>query len=226
MASIPSLRTVASLLAAGWLLTASAVAVGGAAASQRALAAAIGLHERGDFEGARRAFEALSRQGLPVADFNLAVMHLHGELPGGATEALRLMTRAADAGFVTAMFGIGQLYEQGRLGAPDPVRAFAWHLRASLAGSVDAQVEAATAYYLGRGVGQDLAEAARWYREAAKGGDIGAQYLIASMYEHGQGVARDPRLARHWYAAAAAQGDVAAAAKVEAIDRLAGAGDD
>lgn len=226
MVPLPPLRPAAWLLAAAWLLVTPAAAVDGAASSQRALADAIGLHERGDLDGARRAFEALSSQGLPVADFNLAVMHLHGELPGGAAAALRLMTRAADAGFVTAMFGIGQLYEQGRLGAPDPVRAFAWHRRAALAGSVEAQVEAGTAYYLGRGVAQDLAEAARWYREAAKGGDIGAQYLVASMYEHAQGVARDLRLARHWYAAAAAQGDVAAAAKVEAIDRLAGASDD
>ena len=84
---------------------------------------------------------------------------------------------------MTAIYGIGQLYEQGRLGPPDLSLAYAWHLRAAEAGSVDGQVAVATAHYLGRGAAADPAQAAHWYREAAKGGDVGAQYLVASMYE-------------------------------------------
>jgi len=197
------------------------VAAGGPLApeqAQAALAEAIGHYGRGEVEAARQAFEALARQGVPAADYNLALMHLNGDLPGGAAEAARLMRRAADAGFVTAMFGLGQLYEQGRLGAPDLVQAHAWHLRAAQAGSVDAQVAAGTAYYLGRGAEQDMARAARWYREAAKGGDVGAQYLIASMYEAGLGVEQDLRLARYWYDIAARNGDEAAPGKVRELD--------
>lgn len=217
---LPS-RCLAAVLRAACLGLAALAFVPAALAgpTEDALTEAIGLYGRGDIEGARRAFEALSRQGVPAADYNLALMHLDGDLPGGAPEALRLMTRAAEAGFVTAIYGVGQLYEQGRLGKPDLERAFAWHLRAAIAGSVDAQVAVATAYYLGRGAEEDAAKAAHWYREAAKGGDVGAQYLIGSMYETGLGVERDLRLARYWYAAAADNGDVAAAAKVEALDR-------
>lgn len=201
------------------LCTAAALATAGAAPAEQALTEAIGSYARGEVDAARRAFEALARQGVPAADYNLSLMHLNGDLPGGAVEAERLMRRAADAGFVTAMVGMGQLHEQGRLGRPDPQRAYSWHLRAAQAGSVDAQVAVGTAHYLGRGAVKDMAAAAEWYREAAKGGDVGAQYLIASMYEHGEGVAIDLRLARYWYAVAAQSGDEAAPAKVQELDQ-------
>jgi len=209
----PWRRLPAALALAAGLATALAGPV------EDALTEAIGHYGRGEVEAARSAFEALARQGVPAADYNLALMHLNGDLPGGAAEARRLMRRAAEAGFVTAMFGLGVLHEQGRLGAPDLPRAVAWYLRAAHAGSVDAQVAVATAYYLGRGVPQDLASAAQWYREAARGGDVGAQYLIASMYEAGLGVDVDLRLARYWYEIAARNGDEAAPGKVEELDR-------
>lgn len=183
-----------------------------------ALTEAIGQYGRGQTDAARRAFEALSARGVAAADYNLALMHLNGDLPGGPAEARRLMQRAAQAGFVTAMVGLGQLHEDGRLGRRDLPRSLRWYLRAAHAGSVDAQVAAGTAYYLGRGAPQDMAQAAQWYRLAAVGGDVGAQYLIASMYETGLGVARDLRLARYWYDAAARNGDEAAPDKVKELD--------
>lgn len=204
------------------LFTAAALSAAGAApvseATTEALTEAIGRYARGEVDAARQAFEALAEQGVLAADYNLSLMHLNGDLPGGAVEAERLMQRAADAGFVTAMVGMGQLYEQGRLGRPDLPRAYAWHLRAARAGSVDAQVAVGTAHYLGRGAPKDMAAAAEWYREAAKGGDVGAQYLIASMYEHGEGVDIDLRLARYWYQIATRNGDEAAPGKVQELD--------
>lgn len=199
----------------------AALAVGAPAAgtAEDALAEAIGRYGRGEVQAAREAFEALSRQGVPAADYNLALMHLNGDLAGGAAEAARLMQRAAEAGFVTAMHGLGALHEQGRLGRPDLAQALVWYLRAAAAGSIDAQVAAGTAYYLGRGTPRDYVQAAHWYREAAKGGDVGAQYLIASMYETGLGVGQDLRLARYWYEAAARNGDDAARGKLQEMER-------
>jgi TPR repeat protein len=205
------------------IVLACSVAVA-AATTDEALREAIGQYGRGEIAAARAGFEALSRQGVAAADYNLAVMHLQGDLPGGAEAAKSRLLRAARAGFVTAMFGLGQLYEQGRLGKRDIVQANAWYRRAAEAGSVDAQVAMGTAYYLGRGAPKDPAAAARWYREAAKRGDIGAQYLIASMYEAGDGVGRDLRLARYWYGIAAANGDEAAPGKVRELDERMRAG--
>src|SRR5688572_28554550 len=64
-------------------------------------------YERGDLAAAREAMVRLSGAGVPAADYNLAVTHLCGYVPQPSVpEALRLMRRAADHGFVTAMFGL------------------------------------------------------------------------------------------------------------------------
>lgn len=184
------------------------------------LADAVAAYERGDLAAARAAFARLGREGVAAADYNLAVMHLRGEVPNpSATEALRLMTRAAEAGFVTGLYGLAQLHELGQAGLPvDLVQANRWYLRAAEAGSVDAQVAIATAHYLGRGAEKDPARAARWFRIAAQGGDVGAMYLYASMLEAGDGVDRDLNEARYWYGAAARNGDDAAPSKVRELD--------
>lgn len=183
------------------------------------LQAATQAHEQGRLKVARKAFESMARDGVAAAQYNLAVMHLRGEVPHPSKqEALRLMNDAAEHGFVSAMFELGRLHEPHSIvDAPDPALATQWYLRAAEAGSTDAQVAIGTAYYLGRGVPKDLAQAAHWFREAAKSGDVGTQYLLASMYEAGDGVGQDLRLARYWYAAAAAGGDPAAALKARAL---------
>lgn len=184
------------------------------------LQAAVAAYERGDFARARAAFTQLAAQGVAAADYNLAVMHLRRELPQASDrEAVRRMTRAADAGFVTAMVGLAEMHEQGSAGlAVDLARSVQWHRRAAEAGSVDAQVELATAHYLGRGAPKDAALAARWYRVAAQGGDVGAMYLYASMVESGDGVQRDLAEARYWYAAAARNGEPGAELKARELD--------
>jgi TPR repeat protein len=190
------------------------------AQAQTPLEAAVAQYERGDLAGARAAFTRLSAQGVAAADYNLAVMHLRREIrPASEREAVRLMTRAADAGFVTAMIGLAELHEQGGAGLPvNLAEAVQWQRRAALAGSVDAQVALGTAHYLGRGAPKNLGEAAHWYRIAAQAGDVGAMYLIASMFEAGDGVERDLAEARYWYAAAARNGDEAAPGKVRELD--------
>jgi TPR repeat protein len=149
---------------------------------------AVAAYERGDLAAARSAFTRLARDGVPAAAYNLAVMHLRGELPNASPrDAVRLMTRAAEAGFVTAIFGLAQMHELGQAGLRvDLVEANRWYRRAAEAGSIDAQVAIATAHYLGRGATRDASLAARWFRIAAQGGDVGAMYLYASMVESGE----------------------------------------
>jgi uncharacterized protein len=184
-----------------------------------ALAQAVATYERGNIAEAALRFTALANAGEPAAWHNLAVMNLRREVPDASdVRARELLAQAAAKGFVTAQMALGELYESGRLGAPDLRQALAWYERAADAGSVDAQVATATAYFMGRGTRTDATQAARWYRMAANGGDVGAQYILGSMYEKGDGVAADLRLARYWYAAAARQGDEAAPAKVKEIE--------
>jgi uncharacterized protein len=197
----------------------------GAVHADPRLDAALAAYQRGDFAAARTAFERLAKVGVPAADYNLAVMHLRRERPDASPrEALRLMARAADAGFVTAMVGLGELYEHGEAPlARDLMQSVLWYRRAAEAGSLEGQLAVATAHYLGRGAAQDKAQAARWYRLAAQQGDGGAMYLFASMCETGDGIERDLAEARYWYAAAARNGEAGAAEKAKAIERKLGA---
>jgi TPR repeat protein len=188
-------------------------------AVQARVDAALVDYEAGRLAQAQATFEALSSQRVPVADYNLAVMHLRGELPkANIALARRLLTRAAEAGFVTAQFMLAQSLENGSIGPRDLALAMRWYEVAATSGSVDAQVALGTGYYLGRGKPKAPADAARWFREAAKGGDVGAMYLLASMYEQGDGLPQDLRLARYWYELAARAGDVAAPGKLKEID--------
>ena len=212
-----------SKLIAVTLLWAAAAAVSAAPPLTEALQAeldrAVIDYESGRLDAAGAAFDSLSRRGVPAAQYNLAVMHLRAELPQpDPARALALLTQAAEGGFVTAQFMLGQGWENGQFGRSDLAAALVWYEIAAIAGSADAQVAMGTAYYLGRGVARKPAEAARWYREAANAGDVGAQYLLASMYEQGDGVALDVRLARYWYDIAARNGDAAAPGKVRELD--------
>lgn len=197
-----------------------ALATLSAHAADTRLQSALSAYQRGDFAAARTAFERLAREGVPAADYNLAVMHLRGERrDASVAEAVRLMTRAAEAGFVTAMVGLGELYERGHAALkPDLPLAVQWFRRAAEAGSVEAQLAVGTAHYLGRGAPLDKTAAARWYRLAAQGGDGGAMYLYASMCESGEGIARDLAEARYWYAAAARNGEAGAAEKAKDLE--------
>jgi TPR repeat protein len=188
--------------------------------AQTPLESAVAAYQRGDLTQARSAFMQLSAKSVPAADYNLAVMHLKRQMPAASNrEALRLMTRAAEAGFVTAMVGMAELHELGRAGLKvDLAQSVLWSRRAAEAGSVDALVDVATAHYLGRGAAKDVAVAARWYRIAAQRGDVGAMFIVASFYESGEGVERDLAEARYWYAAAARNGEPGAELKVKELD--------
>lgn len=191
------------------------------AAVQQQLDAAVAAYAAGDLPRARVAFTGLAARRVPAAEFNLAVMHLRGELPrSDRAQAQRLLERAGRAGFVTAQLALAQALENGSFGPRQLSLAHDWYALAAAAGSVQAQLAMGTAHYLGRGRPQDAALAVTYFRQAATAGDEGAMYLLASMYEQGDGVERDRRLARYWYAAAAAAGDPAAAAKVRQMDEL------
>jgi uncharacterized protein len=186
---------------------------------QDALDRAVIDYEAGRLPQARQAFEALSRRGVAAADYNLAVMHLRGELPQPSrSRAVQLLTRAAQGGFVTAQLMLARTLETGELGTRDLKRAHQWYGVAAESGSAEAALAMGTGHYLGRGLPKDPARAVHWFREAAKGGDVGAMYLLASMYEQGDGVERDLRLARYWYGVAAQNGDEAAPGKVKELD--------
>jgi uncharacterized protein len=192
-------------------------------ASNPAVRSALRAYESGQFSAAQRQFAALAKKGLPVAQFNLAMMHLRDEInPAKAKsnrEAERLLLAAAGKGFVRAEHALAQFYDLGLGGKQDLARSFKWTALAAEHGHPEAQIDYATAFYLGRGTAMNKAEAAKWFRVVAQSGDEGAQYLLASMYETGDGVAQDLRLALYWYQIAAQNGDLAARYKAAEVEK-------
>jgi TPR repeat protein len=189
-------------------------------AQDRAFAAALFDYVEGRWPQAQHKFEALARKGHAAAQYNLAVMHARAEArPASAKAAEQGFERAAECGFVTAMFALGEWFDSPQRGSQRQ-RALQWYLKAAEAGSVDGQMAVATAHLMGRGTPADSAQAAHWYRKAATAGDVGGQYILASLYERGDGVSQDLRLARYWYEQAARQGDEAAPAKLAELAAL------
>src|SRR5438093_7975453 len=83
-------RPLLLLACAGLLALNTAFAAGSEDVAAR-LQAATQAHEEGHLNAARQAFERLAREGVPAAHYNLAVMHLRGEMPHpSTTDALRL----------------------------------------------------------------------------------------------------------------------------------------
>jgi TPR repeat protein len=210
-----------------WLAVALWVSAAGVATAQALappiqaqLDAAVIDYESGRRARAQQVFEALAKRGVAAAHYNLAVMHLQGDLPHASRQqGVQLLTRAARGGFVTAQVLLGRALENGDFGRRDLKQAHQWYEVAAEGGSVEAQVAMGTGHYLGRGLPKDARRAVHWFREASKAGDVGAMYLLASMYEQGDGVDSDLRLARYWYLLAGKAGDPAATAKAQELER-------
>lgn len=81
--------------------------------------------------------------------------------------ALQAWQAQADAGDAEAMNNVGEIYEQGVRGTPDPTLAAAWYRKAAEAGSKRGQRNLAALYEQGLGVEASLEQAVAWYRKAA-----------------------------------------------------------
>jgi uncharacterized protein len=166
------------------------------AAQEKRLNQALEAYSLDKYSAAQRGFEALAKQGVPLAQYNLAMMHLREEVPRADFKRARtLLVSAAKGGIVLANLSLAQVYELGAGVKPDLKQTNTWLERGAQLGHDDAQMQLATNHYLGRGTAKDTARAAHWFREAAKNGEVGSQYMLASMYEKGEGVPLDLRLA-------------------------------
>ena len=93
-----------------WLAaTGASAAPALAPALQAEVDAAVRAYDAGRLAPARDAFESLAQRQVPVAQYNLAVMHLRGEVPQPDRALARdLLQRAAAGGLVTAQLALGQ----------------------------------------------------------------------------------------------------------------------
>ncbi len=129
---------------------------------------------------------------------------------GEPREAVRLLKRAAEAGFPPAQYRLAKHYERGE-GAPrDLALALSWAERAAEAGNVQAMHDVGVSYARGEGAPVNPASAYRWFREAAAYGVTDSQFNLAVLHQQGRGVRADPNEALFWFIVAARAGDGAA----------------
>ena len=142
-------------------------------------------------------FAATVAQAQDHADGRAA--YLARDWPAAET----LWEREAAQGSAEALLGLGNLYDFGLVGAPDPDRAFALYREAARGGIAEAAFNVAVMHDSGIGTAPDRREAAAWYAFATLGGHDRAGYNLGQLFAQGDGVTRDDRMAAYWLEMAA-----------------------
>ena len=134
--------------------------------------------------------------------------------------ALRLWTRAAEAGDGAAQMGLGDMYRLGR-GVPQNLgQAVQWYGKAAGQNLPEAQYQLGLLVTEGGGGARlNTDEGLYWIKNAALRGVLEAQFHVAKAHETGQrGAPRvDPVEATAWYGLAAGNGHPEAAAAAERL---------
>ena len=114
-----------------------------------------------------------------------------------------LWQEAAEAGSAEALLGLGNIYDFGLVGQPDPERAFDFYAQAAERGVMEAAFNVGVMRDSGVGTPRDVGTAAAWYAFAALGGHARAQYNLGLLFADGEGAMRNLDFATHWLRLAA-----------------------
>lgn len=124
----------------------------------------------------------LARRGNAAAQNCLANCYLEGiGVEEDYEEAFIWYQKAAEQGYVEALFGLGLCYVDGMGVEEDEEEAVKWFRMAAELGNADGQNWLAYCYEKGLGVDRNEEEAVRWYRKAAKQGQEGAQQALVKL---------------------------------------------
>ena len=86
--------------------------------------------------------------------------------------------KAAEQGYDTAQFNLGNMYSWGKGVPQDYAEAIKWYRKAAEQGFADAQLNLGNMYYNGKGVPKNYTEAVKWYRKAEEQGNDIARYIL------------------------------------------------
>ena len=134
----------------------------------------------------------LAPKGHIVAQYNLGVMHAHGQgVPQDYAKALEYFTLAAQQGHASAQYNVGVMYAHGMSVPRDDAKAVKYYLLAAQQGDASAQHNLGVMYAHGMGVPLDYDESLKYYRLAAQQGHPASQHNLGVMYGTGMGVRRN-----------------------------------
>lgn len=202
-----------------------------AGAGEDAFRRGVAAYKSGDHAAALAEFRSAADLGMPVAQFNLGLMHANGlGTPKDEAEAAKWWRKAAERGVADAQNNLGLLYEGGRGVALELTEAVRWYRAAALQERPQAQHNLGAMYANGRGIERDLVQAYMWFDLAAArhkpGGardeSIKARDSVAAQLSADERTEAE-RLSRDW--APADEPKVAKAAASEAKPAKAPAGE-
>jgi TPR repeat protein len=137
-------------------------------------------------------------------------------------ESLRLLVRAAKAGYSNAQHELGRRYRLGAGGVEaNKTLQGHWLRKAAEAGHVRAQADLGALFYRMSGSPDDKddQEAVFWFRKAAEAGSAEAQHRLGVCYFFGDGVIRDVDTALQWFRRSAEAGHVRAMTRLAEFHR-------
>lgn len=163
-------------------------------------------------EATRNAERERIRNEIAVAQQQIVDAYVAEQLPG--------------PGRAEVLFVVGVLYEIGRLGDPDPVRATAYYEDAADMGHADALCALAHALDVGAKNGteeirRDPVRSRELFEEAAERGSVRAMTELGIMYADGRNIDPDSKKALEYFTEAAKWGDATALERLEPVMRKA-----
>lgn len=163
--------------------------------------------------------KVLAQQGLPAAQYELAVRYADGRgVARDAKTAAEWFEKAASQGLAPAQYRLGSFYEKGMGVERDYARARKYYLSAAAAGNARAMHNLAVLLAEGGDGGKpDYPAASEWFRKAAEYGVRDSQYNLAILYARGLGVTQSLTQSYLWFSAAAEQGDADAGKKRDEV---------
>lgn len=178
-----------------------------------------GLGVKNDEQAAAAWYEKAAAQGVPEAQFQLALLKIDGRFVAKDEKAaLDLMRTAADGGNTLAQFNLAQLYVQRDPGPTGFARALPYFEAAAATGLADAQYAMAQIRANGAdGKPADPVKARQYLTSAARQGYDTAAFDLGNWMIEGRGGERDATAGFALLKRAAEGGNVAAMHRVAVL---------
>ena len=153
-----------------------------------------------NYPQALKFYEAASKQGDALGDYDLALMYQYGKgMPVDYSRAKILFSDAADKGLSEAMNQLGSINFYGLGQDRDDQQAFSWYKKAAALGNGNALYALGLMSETGVATKLDFPDAIKYYQEASDHGNEKAMLALARMYHYGLGVAQDHKISASIY---------------------------
>lgn len=154
-----------------------------------------------DPTGAMEVIGYLARQGDSSAVTQMGHAYLSGNFgkPKDVAQAASYFRKAADAGYLPAIYTLAQMTEKGLGTEKNITKAFELYNQAAEDGFPEAAAVVGAYYLFGGSVAVNLELARKWLEIGAEQGVVSAQYLMGGLYEEGKAVPKDASKAADWF---------------------------